>query len=202
MWSSGSALVVVSSQVLGFPCDSAGKESACNAGDLGLVPGLGRSPRERKGYPLQYSGLKNSHGQRSLQAKSMGSQRVGHYWATKHSTARINNSSIFSFLRKLCTVSTVAAPRYISTNSVWGLPFLHILNNIYYLFFFSLMIAIVIGVRWYLILVLICIYLYLVMLSMFSSVCWPSAFLLWKNVYSFFLPILKSSCLGLWCWVA
>ena len=38
----------------------AGKESACNAGDLGLIPGLGRSPGEGKGYPLQYSGLGNS----------------------------------------------------------------------------------------------------------------------------------------------
>ena len=37
-----------------------GKESACNAGDLGLIPGLGRSPGEGKGYPLQYSGLENS----------------------------------------------------------------------------------------------------------------------------------------------
>ena len=44
----------------GFPCGSAGKESACNAGDLGLIPGLGRSPGEGKGYPLQYSGLENS----------------------------------------------------------------------------------------------------------------------------------------------
>ena len=43
----------------GFPCSSAGKESACNAGDLGLIPGLGRSPGERKGYPFQYSGLEN-----------------------------------------------------------------------------------------------------------------------------------------------
>ena len=45
---------------LGFPCGSAGKESACNAGDLGLIPELGRSPGEEKGYPLQYSGLENS----------------------------------------------------------------------------------------------------------------------------------------------
>ena len=44
----------------GFPCGSAGKESACIIGDLGLIPGLGRSPREGKGYPLQYSGLENS----------------------------------------------------------------------------------------------------------------------------------------------
>ena len=44
---------------LGFPCGSAGKESACNAGDLGLIPGLGRSSGEGKGYLLQYSGLEN-----------------------------------------------------------------------------------------------------------------------------------------------
>ena len=44
----------------GFPCGLAGKESACNAGDLGLIPGLGRSPGEGKGYSLQYSGLENS----------------------------------------------------------------------------------------------------------------------------------------------
>ena len=45
---------------LTYICTSAGKESACNAGDLGLIPGLGRCPREGKGYPLQYSGLENS----------------------------------------------------------------------------------------------------------------------------------------------
>ena len=45
---------------LGFPCGSAGKESACNEGDLGLIPDLGRSPGKGKGYPLWYSGLENS----------------------------------------------------------------------------------------------------------------------------------------------
>ena len=45
--------------VLYIPCGSAGKESACNAGDLGSIPGLGRSPGEGKGYPLQDSGLEN-----------------------------------------------------------------------------------------------------------------------------------------------
>ena len=43
-----------------YACGSAGKESTCNVGDLGLIPGLGRSPREGKGYPLQYSGPENS----------------------------------------------------------------------------------------------------------------------------------------------
>ena len=45
---------------LGFPCGLASKESACNVGDLGSIHGLGRSPGEGKGYPLQYSGLENS----------------------------------------------------------------------------------------------------------------------------------------------
>ena len=45
---------------LGFPVGSAGKESACNVGDVGSIPGLGRSPGEGKGYPLQDSGLENS----------------------------------------------------------------------------------------------------------------------------------------------
>ena len=44
----------------GFPGASDSKESACNAGDLGLIPGLGRSPGEGNSYPLQYSGLENS----------------------------------------------------------------------------------------------------------------------------------------------
>ena len=44
----------------GFPCGSASKESACNVGELGSIPGLERSPGEGKSYPLQYSGLENS----------------------------------------------------------------------------------------------------------------------------------------------
>ena len=54
----------------GLRCGSAGKGPTCNAGDLGSIPGLGRSPGEGKGYPLQYSGLEN------------GWQRVGQDWAT------------------------------------------------------------------------------------------------------------------------
>ena len=50
----------------GFPGGSAGKESACNAGDLGSIPGLGRSPEGGHGNPLQYSCLENPHRQRSL----------------------------------------------------------------------------------------------------------------------------------------
>ena len=45
---------------MGFPGSSAGKESACNTGDMGSIPGLGRSSGEGDSYPLQYSGLENS----------------------------------------------------------------------------------------------------------------------------------------------
>ena len=51
---------------IGFPGSSVGKESACNWGDLGSFPGLGRSPGEGHGNPLQYSCLENPHGQRGL----------------------------------------------------------------------------------------------------------------------------------------
>ena len=51
---------------LGFPGGSDGKESTCNAGDLGLIPGSGRSPGGRQGNPPQYSCLENPHRQRSL----------------------------------------------------------------------------------------------------------------------------------------
>ena len=53
---------------LGFPGGSDSKESACNVGELGFIPGRGRSPRGGHGDPLQYSCLENPHGQRSLAA--------------------------------------------------------------------------------------------------------------------------------------
>ena len=61
-WLSGSLRSFLYSSDLseGFPYGSAGKESTCNVGDLGSIPGLGRSPGEGKGYPLQYSGLESS----------------------------------------------------------------------------------------------------------------------------------------------
>ena len=52
--------VFIISKYKGFPCGSAGKESTFNVGNLGYIPGLGRSPREGKGYPHQYFGLGNS----------------------------------------------------------------------------------------------------------------------------------------------
>ena len=66
----------------GFPGGSDGKESTCNAGGRGSIPGLGRSPGEGNGYPLQYSGLEISKDRGAWQATVHGLQRIGHGWAT------------------------------------------------------------------------------------------------------------------------
>ena len=71
----------------GFPGGLDGKESVCNAGDPGLIPGLGRSLGEGNGYPLQYSGLESL-------------QRDGHHWATF--TLKINIG--FSFPHTFCVL--------------------------------------------------------------------------------------------------
>ena len=60
--------------VQGFPSSSDGKESACNARDLSLIPGLGRSPGEGNSYPFQYPGLENSMDKGVWQLQPMGSQ--------------------------------------------------------------------------------------------------------------------------------
>ena len=68
-------------KVTSFPDGSVGKESVCNEGDPGdvsLISGLGRSPGEGNGNPLQYSCLENPMGEEPGRLQSMGSQRVGH----------------------------------------------------------------------------------------------------------------------------
>ena len=65
--------------LMGFPGSSAGKELACNVGDLGSIPGMGRSPGGGHGNPLQYSCLEKVHGQRSLVGYSL--------WCLKESDA-------------------------------------------------------------------------------------------------------------------
>ena len=59
---------------MGFPGGSDGKESACKAGDLGLIPGFGRSPGEGNGNPRQYSRLENPMDRGAWRLQSMGSQ--------------------------------------------------------------------------------------------------------------------------------
>ena len=68
---------------MGFPAASDGKESACNAGDRGYIPGLGRSPGEGNGNPLQYSCLKNPRDRGAWQATAHGVSSVGHDLVTK-----------------------------------------------------------------------------------------------------------------------
>ena len=69
-------------QARGFPDGSDGKESASNAEDLGSIPGLGRSPGEGNGYPLQYSCLENPMDRGAWRATVRGIARVGHYQST------------------------------------------------------------------------------------------------------------------------
>ena len=66
---------------MGFPSDSDIKESACSAGELDSIPGLGRSPREGKGYPLQYSCLGNPMDR-------------GACWATVHGAANTRDITV------------------------------------------------------------------------------------------------------------
>ena len=68
---------------MGFPHSSVSKEPACNAGDPGLIPGLGRSPGEGNGNPLQCSCLENAMDRGAWQATVHGVARVGHELATK-----------------------------------------------------------------------------------------------------------------------
>ena len=79
--------LVLATTSLGFSCGSAGKASACNAGDLGSISGLGRS-REENGYPLQYSCLENSMDRGAWQTTAHGSQRVVHDWGINTITER------------------------------------------------------------------------------------------------------------------
>ena len=62
----------------GFPGGSGSKESACNAGDMGSIPGSGRSPGEGNGNPLQHSCLENSTNRRAFWLQSMGLQIMEH----------------------------------------------------------------------------------------------------------------------------
>ena len=83
-------------QVLeGFPGGSDGKESACNAGDLGLIPGSGRSPEERNGNPLQYSCLENPMDRGAWRFTVHGVAKSWHDWAT-------NTFSFFSVSWRWC----------------------------------------------------------------------------------------------------
>ena len=126
---------------LGFPGGSAGKESACNAGDLGLIPGLGRSPGEGKGYPLQYSGLENSRGHKESDTSEQLSLYESCNSATHKFLCELINSLGYipkceiaescgnSFWGTAKLSSKVAAPLYKPSSSLWRFQLLHIPTN-------------------------------------------------------------------------
>ena len=75
---------------MGLAGGSDSKESPSNAGDLGLISGLGRSPREWNGYPLQYSYLENIWEREAYGLQFMVLQKVGHDWVIKHTHKHSN----------------------------------------------------------------------------------------------------------------
>ena len=106
-----------------FPGGSDGKESACNEGDLGVIPGLGRFPWRGNSYPLQYSGLENSWTEETGGLQFMGSQRVRqlsdfHFTFVKRLPAHQCTQPVLNYLH----MDVVKAPQY-----------LYNLNQIYHL---------------------------------------------------------------------
>ena len=81
--------------ILGFPHSSVGKESSCNAGDLGSIPGLGRSPGEGNGNPLQYFCLENPMDRGTWWSTLHGATRVRHDIATKPSSIYFTHDSVY-----------------------------------------------------------------------------------------------------------
>ena len=81
-------LLVPFQSTLSFPDSSAGKESACNVGDLGLIPGLGRSPEEYLATHCTILPGESPWTEELGGLQFMWLQRVGHDWVTTHSTAR------------------------------------------------------------------------------------------------------------------
>ena len=128
-WAQGLEPINRTTEPVGFLCGSAGKESVCNAGDLGSISGLGKSPGEGKGYPLQCSGMENSmdcivHGVAKSQTQL--SNFLFHF----HAEEELLDHMVvlfWAFWEASILFSSVAALIYIPTNSVQRFTFLHIL---------------------------------------------------------------------------
>ena len=103
VWDTSLSCVVI--LILGFPLSSVGKESAYNAGELGSIPGLGRSPGEGNGNPLQYSCLENPMERGAWKATVHGVTRVGHNLANKERERENFNSGALQ--KKKCLKVTM-----------------------------------------------------------------------------------------------
>ena len=128
----------------GFPGGSDCKKTACNAGDLGLIPGLEWSPRGGHGYPLQYSCLENPHGQRNLAGYSPRSHKESdmtegrgtrRQWNSKR-PIQLDSKTIKPTILTLALISIsdlrfqeFSFPKYDRNNSVHPIKFLWALNN-------------------------------------------------------------------------
>ena len=115
VWSSGELFYLLQlKSPKGFPCGSADKESTCKVGDLGSIPGLGRSPGDGNGNPLQYSGLENLM------------DCIVHGPPGRRPWPRTRGSSSQPFLRHRCLVLSATAPDLgRGVNSSWPPPFGH-----------------------------------------------------------------------------
>ena len=168
---------------VGFACGSSGKESACNAGDLGFIPGLGRSTGERKGYPFHCSGLENSvdcivHGI----TKSRTWLSIFHFHFFPEVVEWLDHMVIIFLIcwRSFILFSIMAVPIFIATNYAWMFPFLHILiNTSHFISFYNSYSSRFGGnlSSWFLFAFL----WWLVKLSTFSCFCQPHVCLLWKR---------------------
>ena len=107
---------MVDDNIMGFPGGSNGKESACNTGDRGSIPGSGRAAGGGIGNPLQYSCLQNSMDREAWWATFLGLQRVGHDWATNFH---------FSFHNVYLSFSS----RRIKFNLLFKIPAFHFLKK-------------------------------------------------------------------------
>ena len=108
----------VACAVWGFPAGSESKASACNVGDPGSIPGSGRSPGKRNGYPLQYSCPENSMDRRAWQASMFGAHRLFSYHHLSCDSAPIAESLPFSAVQ----TTTMSVPNFKFMRSDWNGP--------------------------------------------------------------------------------
>ena len=171
-----------------FPGGSDGKESACNAGDLGSIPVSGRSPGKGKGHPLHYSCLGNPMDRGAWWATVCGVTRSQAWLSNTHSGVEcwVIWQSYFYFFEKppVCfpqwlhqfTFPTTVYESSLSSISLPTFIICVLFDNRFWQVWGAISLWFWFAFPWW-----------LAMLNIFSWACWPSAFLLWKSGYSILL---------------